>query len=72
MNHCRLIALRKLPGFHSLRNVPAIGNRISHPTLTRGDFGILYITHESDVIFYNTLERLKNFEHDGLYKIEVP
>lgn len=64
-----LSKMRRLPAFHSLRQIPPLGYVTENPKLTTGDFGIAYIAHDSKDVFENTLKRLKSLEHDGLYGI---
>ncbi|TFH89418.1 ATP-grasp domain-containing protein [Vibrio ouci] len=71
-NRSNLNKIRRLPAFHSLRQLPDVGDFTENPKLTTGDFGIAYIAHESKAVFEQSLRRLKNLEDDGLYLIEEP
>lgn len=69
-NRINLNKMRRLPAFHSLRQIPPLGYVTENPKLTTGDFGIAYIAHSSKDVFENSLKRLKTLELDGLYGIK--
>lgn len=58
--------IRRLPGYHSLRNLPGIGYYSLNPLLTTGDFGIAYFCHEDKVLLEHSLSVLHQMEDENI------
>lgn len=70
VNRKGLLTIRKLPGFHSVVNLPPLGYIAKNPLLTTGDFGIAYFAHEDKEVLDHSLAILHQMENDGmLYEV---
>lgn len=58
--------IRRLPGYHSIRNLPQIGYQSVNPLLTTGDFGIAYFCHEDRVLLEQSLSILHEMEDENI------
>ncbi|AXI76791.1 ATP-grasp domain-containing protein [Peterkaempfera bronchialis] len=62
--------LRRLPGFHSIDRLPAIGQPILDRYLTTGASGIAYLVHEDKHLLLNSLGVIHDLEDSGaLYRL---
>lgn len=64
--------IRRLPGYHSLRNLPMIGYHSLNPLLTTGDFGIAYFCHEDKVLLEHSLSVLHQMEDENIIFGMIP
>ncbi|GAA1198831.1 ATP-grasp domain-containing protein [Kitasatospora gansuensis] len=60
-----LRTLRRLPGFHSVERLPAIGEPIRDRHLTTGATGIAFLVHEDGTVLQKSLAELHPLEDAG-------
>ncbi|SCK09771.1 ATP-grasp domain-containing protein [Streptomyces sp. WMMB 322] len=65
-----LRTMRRLPGFHSIARLPAIGVPVQDRYLTTGASGIAFFVHEDDELLEHSLATLHDIEDAaGMYRI---
>lgn len=65
-----LDALRRLPGFHSLAQVPSLGARVHEPWRSPGAGGLAHFVHEDAEVLRSSLRQVHELEdRGGLYLI---
>lgn len=69
-NRIGLSTIRRLPGFHSVVQIPSLGYVAENPLLTTGDFGIAYFSHADKEVLDYSLSILHQLENEGkLYEV---
>ncbi|GAA2482808.1 ATP-grasp domain-containing protein [Streptomyces gobitricini] len=59
--------LRRLPGFHSVDRLPAVGEPLKDRHLTTGACGIAFLVHEDEELLRNSLDVVHDMEDAGLF-----
>ncbi|WP_051861691.1 ATP-grasp domain-containing protein [Streptomyces ochraceiscleroticus] len=63
--------IRRLPGFHSVARIPAVGEPVRDGQLTTGGCGVAFFVHEDAELLQHSLDVLHEIEDAGeLYRIE--
>ncbi|WP_406839907.1 ATP-grasp domain-containing protein [Streptomyces sp. AHU1] len=63
--------LRRMPGFHSIDRLPAVGEPLKDRYLTTGACGIAYLVHEDEELLLNSLAVLHSLEDaGGFYQLD--
>ncbi|XMN11167.1 hypothetical protein ACK8N7_36690 [Streptomyces griseobrunneus] len=67
-----LSSVRRLPGFHSARGLPHVGQPVRKNTLTKGRTGIVYFVHPQEAVVQESLKELNRLEDQGaLFRISA-
>jgi hypothetical protein len=57
--------LRRMPGFHSIDRLPAVGEAVKDRYLTTGACGIAYLVHEDEELLLSSLGFIHSLEDTG-------